>query len=158
MTGEKISREEFDRLQEAYLELAVRLREGDRHARGGTTIRESVQNGTFVDALIELLNDPEHIRREVARRAELWLGERGGKYSSEGWLARGVLGTGKVGDYETSPTPTELGTRAARAQSMTERKAGRCVDSLRESAKLCFDLAHAFEARLQAEGGIRRVQ
>lgn len=163
--SERISYEEFERLQAAVLEFAIRLRGKDRHERGGTTLGEMYASDAFAEAWVSLLTDPEYIRREVAQNLERWLGERGGKYSDEGWLEREVLrvGIAKLGEakrYEggRQPTAVELGSRAARAPSMTEAKAEHRTNLLRENAKLCLDLADAFEERLQNEGGIRRVQ
>jgi len=161
---EKVSREEFDRLWGAYVDLAQRLSGRDRHARGGTTLGEMFNSEGFADAWVEMLCDPEYIRRQVAQNLETWLGEHDGKYSMDGWLQRvglgvGITNLGEVGRYgESVLHPTELGRRAARAPSMTERKAEHRIARLIDNAKLCLDLAEAFEQRLQAAGGIRRIQ
>ncbi len=164
MSEKKISREEFDKLWRGYLELARNLREKDRHGRGGTTFGEMIGSQAFAEAWIGVLTDPEYIRREVAQRLERWLGERGGKYSDDGWLEKEGLGPGiaKLGATSRGgkpfPHPLELGQRAARAPSMTAQKAEQTIKLLRENATLCNALAEAFEERLKAEGGIRRIQ
>lgn len=164
MSEEKISRQEFDRLWQEFLKLAERLREKDRHDRGGTTIGE-MESDALGEGIVSVLQDPEYIRSEVKRRLDWWLGDRedwGGFQSHllvDFQRPPGIGMLGKTSRYgEPFPEPAELGTRASRAEDMTEREAERCIALLIENASVCLDLAEAFEQRLQSEGGIRRVQ
>lgn len=168
MSEQRISREDFDALWQAYLVFARQLREKDRHERGGTTLGEAAESGSLGDALVAVFGDPAYITMQVNDHLYWWLGER------DVWGARrspffaefhhppGIAVLGKVGKHcrpgEQFPDPEEVGLRAARAPSMTESKATHRIAGLEELAALCLDLAAAFEARLENEGGIRRVQ
>ncbi len=163
MSEEKISREEFERLQGALVELAKKLREKDRHERGGTTVGE--MGGGLGEAMMAVLQDPEYIRGNVAMHLAWWLGDREKSYSSEGQLKRdytsppGIVMLGTQGRFGYAfMGPEEVAERALRRRELTDRKAEHRINSLRENAKLCLDLADAFKERLQNEGGIRRVQ
>lgn len=160
-----ISREEFDALWEAYLDFALRLQEKDRHERGGTTLGELWDSEEFGEAFISVLRDPAYISHQVAGHLRWWLGERDAWGAKESELVRnygyppGIIMLGREDTYgQPLPTPQEVARRAARAKSMGTLKGENRVRELTELATLCLDLADAFEGRLEAEGGIRRIK
>jgi hypothetical protein len=164
-----MTREEFDRLYGEFLDLAKELQGIDRHGRGGTTIGELFASDAFAEGLMAVYEDPLYIQSQVEKYLEWWCGERdtwspteGNLLSSTAGPSLGVPGITMLGkenrNGEELPSPQEIGLRASRAKSMTPRKAEPRITELYEHAKLCLDLAEAFEKRLEDEGGIRRVQ
>jgi hypothetical protein len=158
MSEEKISPEEFNKLYDEVLELTKGLTEIDRHGRGGTTLGELFASPSFGEGLSSIYSDPLYIENSVNDYLEWWCGERDVWYSSRGrllkgtWRAPGIAGLGKQNEYgEEVPGPEEIGLRASRAEGMTERKAEHRIAALYEHAKLCLDIAEAFEQRLEDE-------
>jgi hypothetical protein len=166
MTDAKLSKEEFDKLFAAYSRLAERLRETDRHGRGGTTLGEIFDSDAFVEGMIAVVSDPAYKRSQVKFMLEVWLGDKReewspgrGRLSDDVFMPCGIAMLGKTSRFgRVYPEASELGARAARHRSMTQEIAANRIADLRELAKLCGDLAEAFEKRLEEEGGIRRVQ
>ncbi len=157
-----IDKKEFAQLREEVFDLQLKLKEKDRHERGGTTIREAIDSGAFAEGFIALMKDPEYIRKEVRDRLEMLFGD-GESYGLEGSFSniyRVAINSVDHPDFErdlNSPgDPEYLGTYAARHYG--KRKAANRVATLRKLANLCGRLADAFEERQQRESVLRRVQ
>jgi hypothetical protein len=147
-----ISREEFDRLKEEYMEFATSVSEKDRHERGGTTLGELAESGELAQAVIDMANDSEYQKRRVRRKLWYLLGNPENEYAN-----------GSLGDYFgvaindlDDEDPVEIGIFAARHYK--ERKFQNRLKSLRDYADLCKTLADVFEDRLNEETKIRRIQ
>ncbi len=144
--------EEFVRLRSEVKELVANLKEKDRHERGGITLGEMLDSGALAEAMVATAADPKYIRRQVRSYLESWLGDPESRVLAEGMFTnRYSIPINALDDQ-----PEHVGTYAARA--IGERKARNRIETLRASAKLCGDLASAFEARLREEGTIRRIQ
>jgi hypothetical protein len=162
--SEKMNREEWDTFFEAFVKFADSLANKDRHERGGTTLGERLESGSAGEAWLAVLRDPAQIRKEIALRLAIWLGDRSDiGLSEEGNLNRdwpvGIAKLGKANPYGSPhPDPHETATRSARHSSMTEEKSSKIIAELRELEKLVSDIASEFEKRLQEESEIRRIQ
>ena len=152
-----ISREEFNRLKEEFNGYATELWEKDRHQRGGTTMGEMMEDGSFAKALITVLQDPEYIRRDVRHKLEYLMGDAEEKREYSGSLNNYCsIGINALDNEHRLQDPAQIGVFAAR--NYKEKKAQNRLKSLRDFADLCGTLAATFEHRLNEESKIRRIQ
>jgi hypothetical protein len=145
--GERLSREDFDRLREALAAFSGELAEKDRHERGGTTLGELAERteGGLFDGVSAVFKDPRHIRDQVHSRLQRWCGEqdrwRGALVSPYSLRGPGICALGTEG----LPGPEELGRRAAASETLTPKKVENRVRTFNELALLCLDVAVALE-------------
>jgi hypothetical protein len=162
-----MNREEFDALREEVEGYTARLREWERHNRGGTTLGELAESGDLAEGLARLYADPDYQRRLVRHMLEDWLGDPEeekpfgppvGRLYNPFCVPINLVGeSAEESVRETlAAGPEEVGARAGRV--LTERKARTRIERLRERARLAGELADAFEGRLRDEGTIRRLK